>query len=57
MTLLSYICVKPEKLIEILKRYNLNLDDLSGLKFNLIKDQWSLSSDKSINYIAKFIKI
>ena len=49
--------VEPEKLIEILKRYNLNLDDLSGLKFNLIKDQWSLSSDKSINYIAKFIKI
>ena len=49
--------VKPEKLIEILKRYNLNLDDLSGLKFNLIKDEWSLSSDKSINYIAKFIKI
>ncbi len=49
--------VEPEKLIEILKKYNLNLDDLSGLKFNLIKDQWSLSSDKSINYIAKFIKI
>ena len=25
-------------------------------KFNLITDEWKLSSDKSINYIAKFIK-
>ena len=48
--------VKPEELIKTLKKYNLNLDEVSGLKFNLIKDMWSLSSDKSINYIAKFIK-
>ncbi len=48
--------VKPEDLIKILKDNNLKLDSLNGMKFNLIKDQWSLSSDKSINYIAKFIK-
>ncbi len=48
--------VKPEDLIKILKDNNLKLDSLDGMKFNLIKDQWSLSSDKSINYIAKFIK-
>ena len=48
--------VKPEDLIKILKDYNLKLDDVSGLKFNLFNDDWNLSSDKSVNYIAKFIK-
>ncbi len=48
--------VKPEDLIEILSKYNLNLDDLSGLKFNPLKNSWNFSPDKSVNYIAKFIK-
>ena len=49
--------VKPDDLIDILKKYDLKLDALNGIKFNLIKDEWKLSSDKSINYISKFIKI
>ncbi len=48
--------VKPEDLIKILSDYNLKLDDVSGLKFNLFNDDWNLSSDNSVNYIAKFIK-
>ncbi len=48
--------VKPEDLIRILKKYNHNLAEISGLKFDLIKDTWNLSSDNSVNYIAKFIK-
>ena len=48
--------VEPEKLIEILKKNNLNLEKLDGMKFNIVTDQWKLSDDKSINYIAKFIK-
>ena len=48
--------VKPEDLIKILSKYNLNLDDLSGLKFNPLKNSWNFSPDKSVNYIAKFIK-
>ena len=48
--------VKPNDLIEILKKYNLKIDNLDGMKFNLIKDEWTISSDNSINYIAKFIK-
>jgi 2-polyprenyl-6-hydroxyphenyl methylase / 3-demethylubiquinone-9 3-methyltransferase len=48
--------IKPEELISILKKNNLILKKLDGMKFNLILDQWKLSSDKSINYIAKFIK-
>ena len=48
--------VKPEDLIKILKKYNLNLDEISGLKFDLLKDVWRHSSDSSVNYITKFIK-
>ena len=48
--------VKPDDLIDILKKNGLKLDTLDGMKFNLLKDQWSISNDKSINYIGKFIK-
>ena len=48
--------VKPNDLINILKKYGLKLDAIDGIKFNLVNDKWSLSSDKSVNYIAKFIK-
>ncbi len=48
--------VKPEDLINILKKCDLNLDRIDGMKFNPVKDEWSISSDKSINYIGKFIK-
>ena len=48
--------VKPEQLINMTKTYNLTLDDLRGVSFNLISDEWKISNDKSVNYIAKFIK-
>ncbi len=48
--------VKPEDLIKISKKSNLKLENLDGIKFNLLLNKWSLSSDKSINYIAKFKK-
>ena len=48
--------VKPDDLIHILKKNNLNLDSLDGMKFNLLKNEWMVSRDKSINYIGKFIK-
>ena len=48
--------VRPEDLIDRLKKNNLKLDKLDGMKLNLITDKWKLSTDKSINYIAKFIK-
>ena len=48
--------VKPKDLVDILRKYNLKLDSLDGMKFNLVKDEWKLSSDKSINYIGRFIK-
>ena len=49
--------VKPEDLIDILKKYNLRLDCLDGMKLNILTDQWKISADKSVNYIGKFIKI
>jgi len=48
--------IKPDDLVKILKKYNLKLDALDGMKYNLISDEWNLSSDKSVNYIGKFIK-
>ena len=48
--------VKPTDLVSILKKYDLKLDSLDGMKFNLLKDEWKISSDKSINYIGRFIK-
>ncbi len=48
--------IKPDDLVNILKKYNLKFDAIDGMKFNIIKDEWSLSTDKSVNYIAKFIK-
>ncbi len=48
--------VKPENLVDLLKKNNLRLEKLDGMKFNLISDKWRISSDKSVNYIAKFIK-
>ena len=48
--------IPPHELIKILEKYNLKLDKLTGMKFNIIKDEWKISDDQSINYICKFIK-
>ena len=48
--------VKPKDLIKILEKYKLKLDCIDGMKLDLIKDQWNISSDQSVNYIGKFIK-
>ncbi len=48
--------VKPEDLKEILMKYDLSLNKLEGMNFNIFKDEWSISKDLSVNYIAKFIK-
>ena len=49
--------IDPNDLIEISKKYNLQLQNLDGMKLNIITDKWSISSDKSINYIGKFNKV
>ena len=49
--------VKPADLKNILHKNNLKLEKLDGMNFNIIKDEWSVSSDTAINYITKSIKI
>jgi len=48
--------IKPDYLIDMLKKDNLKPDAIDGMKFNLIKDEWTISSDKSVNYIGRFRK-
>ncbi len=48
--------LKPEELISVLKKNNLKIDRLDGMKYNLFTDSWKVSDDKSVNYIAKFVK-
>jgi len=48
--------VKPEELKEILTKNNLSLKKFDGMHFNIIKDEWSITKDLSVNYIAKFLK-
>ena len=49
--------VKPEDLNKILNKNDLKLEKLDGMNFNIISDEWSVSSDTSINYIVKSIKL
>ena len=46
--------VTPETLIEHAKNCSLTLDKISGLTYDFLRDDWKLSLDKSVNYIAKF---
>ena len=46
----------PDELTSILKKNNLKMEKIDGMKFNIFNDKWNISEDKSINYIGKFIK-
>ena len=46
----------PEELIKIGETNNLNIKKLDGMNFNILNDQWKISSDKSVNYISIFKK-
>ena len=48
--------VKPEELKNILKKNNLVLNKLDGMYFNIVKNEWKISKDLSINYITEFTK-
>ena len=48
--------IKPDELIKITKINNLKLEKLDGINFDLLTNEWNLSSNNSVNYIAKFKK-
>ena len=49
--------IKPEYLIKICKKNSLTLKKIDGMTFNPILKKWSVSNDKSVNYISKFKKV
>ena len=48
--------IKPDELIKVTKINNLKLEKLDGMNFDLLTNEWNLSSNNSVNYIAKFKK-
>ena len=46
----------PGDLINICKKNSLNLNDLIGIKFDILKNEWIISEDSSVNYLAQFSK-
>ena len=48
--------LKPEDLINICKNNSLNLNNLIGVKFDILKNEWIVSEDSSVNYLAQFSK-
>lgn len=48
--------VKPNSLIEICSKFNLKLNSLNGMNFNILLDQWNTNKDTSVNYITSFVK-
>ena len=49
--------VKPEDLKNILSKNNLQIEKIDGMNFDILKDEWNISKDTSINYIAKSLKV
>ena len=49
--------VKPEDLEEMCKKNSLVLDEIYGVKYNMLSRDWGLSSDNGVNYMARFKKI
>jgi len=47
----------PGDLIGICKNNSLNLNDLIGVKFDILRNEWIVSEDSSVNYLAQFSKI
>jgi len=48
--------LKPDDLINICKNYSLILNNLIGVKFDILKNEWIVSEDSSVNYLAEFSK-
>ena len=49
--------IEPSKLIKILENNSLKKKKINGMKFSPILDEWKISEDKSVNYIAIFEKV
>ena len=43
--------------LQICKKNSLSLDEILGVKYNVISGDWNLSNDDNVNYMARFRKI
>ena len=48
--------VEPKQLINEAKKNSLHFKEICGVKFNPVFNNWNISKDTSVNYIAKFLK-
>ncbi len=48
--------VEPNRLKIICGKNRLKLNELTGLRYNILNDKWELNSSTDINYITKFKK-
>lgn len=49
--------IKPSQILTISSNYNLEIIELTGFSYNLLKDNWQENSDLSVNYCAVLKKI
>ena len=49
--------VEPLKLKQICQKNSLILDEILGVKYNVLSSDWELSPDYDVNYITRFKKI
>ncbi len=49
--------VKPEELEQICKKNCLVLDEILGVKYNVLTGIWETSLDNDVNYLTRFIKV
>ena len=53
---ISFATYAPEDPSFIYGDSNIEIKNLDGLNFNPLSNKWKISSDNSVNYIAKFKK-
>ena len=49
--------ITPKELEQICKKNSLALDEILGVKYNVLSNIWEISSDDDVNYLTRFIKI
>ena len=49
--------IKPEELIYIMNKNQLELLDITGMSYDMINQNWYLSDNVDVNYIVCFKKI
>ncbi len=49
--------ISPDNLVQICRKNSLSLDEILGVKYNIISGDWNLSNDDNVNYMARFRKI